>query len=622
MGRKQRGCTFVALLHQPLIPLALTRIWPAVFFLVLLGNSSLAGKVYVVDDPVKDTTVARSQALDDSTQSVYYREMAYQYWDNSPKKADESAQQAYRYAVSGGYPSLAVDALNARLVANAMMGQYDSAIAFAEEALQISQQLDAKNKAVSINMNLAVIYKNQGKYEQALYYNAKNLQFYEETGDTLNASYTRNNIGLVYLEKGDYVNALENLQESLSLKRAIDDTTEINSTLTNIGSVYKELQLYDDAREYYLQSIAITLSQSDSSSLALAFNNMAEVELLDNNLVQAKTYNNKTIAIQESANLTPGLVSSYKIRGDILQAEEQYDSASQYYNHSYALAEVLQDKKGMANALMGNAQVLAKEEQYMEALQIALSVRGMAEALGTQQPKMENNLLLSEIYEAIGQYEESLRYLEGYLAIYKSTTSRESIQRAEASRYEAEIEQQKAELALAKKTAELNAKDLEISQSANARQRLLLIFGGFGLVLTLVLLIVLYRFYDSKRKSHRLLEVMNTEVLRQKKEIETINENLDHQVKERTRELEKRNQKLFEYALINAHNIRGPLANILGLLRLMERHEDNPAMRQEIKQKLEYSAQMLDDSIHEINSMLEEDKLYVLSKPKAPSTAK
>ena len=161
---------------------------------------------------------------------------------------------------------------------------------------------------------------------------------------------------------------------------------------------------------------------------------------------------------------------------------------------------------------------------------------------------------------------------------------------------------------------------LEVQQATNSRQRLFIIFGGLGLFLTLVLLIVLYRFYDSKKKSHHLLEVMNTEILRQKKEIESINENLDHQVKERTKELEKRNQKLFEYALINAHNIRGPLANILGLLRLMKRHEGDAAMREQIKKKLEYSANMLDESIHEINEMLEEDKLYVLNQPEEASS--
>lgn len=590
--------------------------------LLLAGSLTLIGKEPPEKDPVQCLEDMIDDATSDSARAVHFRDLSYQYWDNSPKKADETAKESYRFAKESGYPSLVIDALNARLVANAMLGQYDSAITYAEEALDICQSSGRKEKAASINMNLAVIYKNQGKYEQALYYNAKNLQFYNEDGDTLNASYTLNNIGLVYLEKGDYVNALENLQQSLTLKRYINDSSEVSSTMTNIGSVYKELQLYDQAREYYLKSIAINLEQKDSASLALAYNSMAEVELLDQHLSEAEAYNNKTITIQEAANLAPGLVSSYKIRGDILQAKGQKKEALQNYERSYALAEELEDKKGMANALMGRAEVMHKEGNHLAALETALSVRGMVEALGTQQPQMENNLLLSQIYSAIGQHEESLRYLEGYLTIYKSTTSRESIQRAEASRYEAEIEQQKAELALAKKTAELNAKSLEVSQSANARQRLFIIFGGLGLLLTLILLIVLFRFYDSKRKSHRLLEVMNTEILRQKKKIETINENLDNQVKERTRELEKRNQKLFEYALINAHNIRGPLANILGLLRLMERHEDDPDMRQEIKQKLEHSATMLDNSIHEINEMLEEDKLYVLSKPKTPSTAK
>jgi len=51
-------------------------------------------------------------------------------------------------------------------------------------------------------------------------------------------------------------------------------------------------------------------------------------------------------------------------------------------------------------------------------------------------------------------------------------------------------------------------------------------------------------------------------------EIKSINENLEALVKERTRELERKNKVLEEYAFINSHKLRGPVARILGLLKL------------------------------------------------------
>lgn len=56
----------------------------------------------------------------------------------------------------------------------------------------------------------------------------------------------------------------------------------------------------------------------------------------------------------------------------------------------------------------------------------------------------------------------------------------------------------------------------------------------------------------------------------QSKEISRMNEMLEQRVKERTEELENRNGQLTEYAFINSHLLRSPVAKILGLINLME----------------------------------------------------
>jgi signal transduction histidine kinase len=72
------------------------------------------------------------------------------------------------------------------------------------------------------------------------------------------------------------------------------------------------------------------------------------------------------------------------------------------------------------------------------------------------------------------------------------------------------------------------------------------------------------------------VRVRNIELVEKTNEIETmneellaVNETLEETVKKRTSELETQNRQLTEYAFINSHVLRAPLARILGLSYLI-----------------------------------------------------
>lgn len=71
------------------------------------------------------------------------------------------------------------------------------------------------------------------------------------------------------------------------------------------------------------------------------------------------------------------------------------------------------------------------------------------------------------------------------------------------------------------------------------------------------------------------IQTQNEEIHSQAEEIKGINDNLEAMVRERTRELEMKNRALEEYAFINAHQLRSPVASILGLINLVNKVELN-----------------------------------------------
>jgi tetratricopeptide (TPR) repeat protein len=141
---------------------------------------------------------------------------------------------------------------------------------------------------------------------------------------------------------------------------------------------------------------------------------------------------------------------------------------------------------------------------------------------------------------------------------------------------------------------------------------------GWSLMATGALGFVIYRYYQGKKQSTRALEKLNREIYEKheeilaqseeltqaNEEIKRINESLEAEVTLRAHKIEEQNKKLIDYAYFNAHNVRGPLARIMGLSMLMER-ESPAGQLKEYTTCLITAAHELDSVIKEINLNLE-----------------
>ncbi|MCU0428877.1 MAG: hypothetical protein MUF42_02810 [Cytophagaceae bacterium] len=87
--------------------------------------------------------------------------------------------------------------------------------------------------------------------------------------------------------------------------------------------------------------------------------------------------------------------------------------------------------------------------------------------------------------------------------------------------------------------------------------------------------------------------------------IEALNDSLEKTVSQRTSELMERNIQLNQYAYMNSHKVRGPLARIMGLLELLK-EEKNPEEQKNIQHKLLEAAREMDVVVGEMNKKLNE----------------
>jgi D-xylose ABC transporter substrate-binding protein len=106
---------------------------------------------------------------------------------------------------------------------------------------------------------------------------------------------------------------------------------------------------------------------------------------------------------------------------------------------------------------------------------------------------------------------------------------------------------------------------------------------------------------DQKEK----LEEVNAIIEQQKNAIVEQNETLEEEVQKRTADLVQYNRQLEQYAFITAHNLRAPVARIIGLGQLLRLDQSDMVETRFIIDKLLDSSEELDSVIKELNAILD-----------------
>jgi signal transduction histidine kinase len=101
------------------------------------------------------------------------------------------------------------------------------------------------------------------------------------------------------------------------------------------------------------------------------------------------------------------------------------------------------------------------------------------------------------------------------------------------------------------------------------------------------------------------LQNANTIIEGQNKEIKNRNETLEEEVHKRTKELVEYNQQLEQFTFVTAHNLRGPVARMLGLGVVMRMTGDDPEETKSLTDKLLTTAEEIDSVIKDLNQILQ-----------------
>lgn len=489
--------------------------------------------------------------------------LAWQYRLVTPDSTIQIGKRAYALGQKLGLEVDMAKPLNFIGVGYEYKGAAGEAYDFYKEALQVATQQHDDIQIAYANNNLGRLFLDQGNIIKSMEAHQAALTIFESKGDLSGVAYAYQNLAKLYQSQKDFALAEEYFLKMVDTRLRIEKMPSISS-LIQLGAFYQESGSIDASDKYLLQADSLCAVRKNEVQRAEVSFLLASNRLKTNQLQQAEVIANKSLQYSLKTGLNPARV--YNVYGKIKYAQGNLSTAREYFKA-----------------------VLLNSKTFREA-----------------DLKMDAHYYLFQIYSREGVKEQKLQNENQYLALKDTLREIELTRQLDKLKFQfkLELEQKRRENELLKTLDARNNTIIRKQQILNT---------VYVIAIGVIVVIAYLQFRNARIKSrlHRDLEKKQEEILSQSEalrasnhQIERINANLEKLIEERTQTIKAKNKLLTEYAYFNSHQIRGPLARILGLISVinLERESD---YRKHLDM-LQQAGNELDDAIKRINKLIDD----------------
>lgn len=385
--------------------------------------------------------------------------------------------------------------------------------------------------------------------------------------------------------KNKYNEALELTYQGENAVMQTEDPAKIAHLYALRGNCFNSLLFFDKSQECLRIALKYALQIKDNNTryfslgrtyriMAVNFNNNPQKKSLDSVFVyHMKSYNMQqritTKGIQQG-----GLIIQAAVIGQIYLERGHIDSAKYYFNNAIQLAEKNQLPKYAINALVGLGSISYQNNEIKAARDYYLKANSLVQKTKNAKDAKRVNLALGRIYDKLGSEQEALMYYNKYASV---TDSLDQLEKASISVPLNYILMEREVLA---------AKEKQL-------KNVYLIFAICVALLSVFIVIILYKNISASRKNNRTLNRIN-------KEIATQNEYLQNTLAALEQSHEDNNRVM----QIITHDLRSPMAAIVGLSDFMIKEHNLAAEDLEVIELIHTSGI---DSLNFINDILQKE---------------
>lgn len=446
-----------------------------------------------------------------------------------------------------------------------------------------SAKVTALNMLAETNYNLNI--KASLKYAQEALNIAQRIKY--DAG----AKRSYNILRKVYRRLGNYELAIRFTLNSLPIAERLKDSTEMFNCYLALGNIYSSLEKYSEAT-FYLRKAHSLGTAINSNQLPSVLNFLGRNHNKKENYDSALILINSALAM-ERKNPQGGYTLSYIYNNlaEVYVSLKKYEQAEYFYLQSMNLPEEKKTSYGLTFTLNGLARLYHAWNKSDKAIDAALKSVAISTKNLFRGRAKESYGILYMIYEKNKDFETAMHYYRQFNLYQDSISSEEKSKAIEDMKINYETKRIETENELLRKSAQL--KDAELKQRFVQGWAFIL---GCGALLFLVFM--LYRHNKQRTKTNHLLNQYNRDLAEQvyKRTLDLVDSNA---------ELVRQNNQLEQFGYIIAHNLRAPVARILGLTSIVNSPDFNMPADQKVIDRLELTSRELDTVIRDLNSILD-----------------
>lgn len=370
-----------------------------------------------------------------------------------------------------------------------------------------------------VQVLLELSFENQSEPTRAIDYGKSVIKIAQKNGMQKQLAYAHGYVGLAELRLGNHLQSVEHFIESANLFRELEMYTEEGYALGSIGTAFQYQDDLSNSIKYYQQCLHLFEQANDTFFIANSLLNIGEAYRVFDVADSAEFYYGKSMKyfsqlaenpqiVRRKALLNGNLGLLHAEKGMLQQAKNELEAALLFFEHDSTMLATFMSNIGWVYYLQGD---VSKGIEYMS------KACGIALAEGLKDQTLEISLKLSEAYEKINDYKNSLRYYKRYKLYNDSLKDISSIR---------EMEKMQSRFELAKKDEQI-----VVLNKLNKLQRMLAYFLTAGVMIFLILTFQLRKSNKRVKETNNRLNYQKELLEKSEKEKSLLLKELNHRVK-------------------------------------------------------------------------------------------
>ena len=491
--------------------------------------------------------------------------------------------------------------------------QYTLALEAIDEAENLANKVNNPALAGRAAIARGFMQYVRSNYPMALASYLRAVEHLEKADDPENLAKAMGLIGLVYQKQGIYPDARQHFEQSLEVYRKIGDQAGVGEALRRIGTVYLEQGENAKASQFFAQALQEARAGKVSRLIVKILRCLAMLSAEAGNYSTAEAQLTEAIALRQATEYDFSQMTDLADLAKVCRQLGRPNDALKWAEQSRKISLQLGNKTTLLNnyetmaaafADLGNFAKAYEYKNYYQTLKDSLYSLDLEREIAkvrTSHLNEKQQLKLAQNEKTIRQNEIARNGLIALLLVISTLVyfmHRRNVQynlvnqqltrtNEEVVRKSEEINQQKEEIVAQRDILRLMAQEVELHrQEVQIKVEMLGVANGE-------------------------LEQRNQEIAAQAGQLAQINDSLALIIKERTNELEllvenltQQKNDLEQFSYIVSHNLRAPVANILGLANIFDRSNPGTPENAEVFTHLSLATINLDTVIRDLNQIL------------------